>query len=186
MHRLQECYRVEFWTHREFGSIKAAMDLLFDLHEKRWASKGKSGAFASDTVRDFHRDLAKRLAEKGWLALLFLTVDGAAVAAEYSFDYRQKRYFYHGGFDPRFAAYGVRTLLHLKSLEMCIAAGFREYDFLRGDEKYKLRWDSQMRKNLEISVVRKGWFAKLQRIAIRNETIGALARKLGRSVVLEP
>ena len=185
MRRLQEGYRVEFRTHSEFGSIQDAMDLFFDLHEKRWASKGKSGAFASDTVRDFHRDVAKLLAEKGWLTLLFLIVNGEAVAAEYSFDYRQKMYGYLSGFDPRFAVYGVQTLVQLKTLEMCIATGIREFDFLRGDEEYKSRWGTQARKNLEISVVRKGLLAKLQRLAKRNEKIGALARKLGQSVVLE-
>jgi CelD/BcsL family acetyltransferase involved in cellulose biosynthesis len=129
MRRLEEGHQVGLRTHRDFDSVQEAMDLMFDLHQKRWRLKNKSGVFARQEVSDFHRDLANRFSEKSWLALSFLTEE--TVAADYSFDYRGKRYGYQSGFDPRFARYGVMALLTARTIEMCIARRMREYDFLR-------------------------------------------------------
>ncbi|MBN2604109.1 MAG: hypothetical protein JXA91_08265 [Candidatus Thermoplasmatota archaeon] len=37
MKRLEKDYRVEFKTQHDFGSLREAMELFFDLHDKRWA-----------------------------------------------------------------------------------------------------------------------------------------------------
>jgi CelD/BcsL family acetyltransferase involved in cellulose biosynthesis len=184
--RLKDRCQVGVKVYSEFDSIQEAMDRFFDLHQKRWTSKGKTGDFESSAVRAFHIDLAQRLSAKGWLALSFLTVDEETVAANYSFDYEGKRYFYQSGFDPGFAAYSVGTLLHLKNIEMCMAKGLREYDFMRGGDWYKLRWPTKVRRNFEAYVVRRGWFAKLRRTAKQNQTMQALVQRLGKSLVLEP
>lgn len=186
MRRLKEQYQVGLKAHSEFNSIQEAMERLFDLHERRWSSKREPGDFASAAVREFHLDVAKRLAEKGWLALSFLSVDGEAVAADYCFDYRQKRYGYQSGFDPGFAAYSVGTLLRLRNIETCIAKGLREFDFGRGGEPYKLRWATQVRKNFQIQSVGKGFFARLRRQVTKNKTVLTFVEKLGRSLILKP
>lgn len=186
LRRLEADCQVGFKTHSEFDSIQRGMDRLFELHQKRWTSKGKPGAFASSAVREFHIEVARRLSEKGWLALSFLTADGETIAANYAFDYHRKRYFYQSGFDARFAAYSVGTLLHLRNIESCMAKGLREYDFTRGGEPYKLRWPTRVRKSYEIYVVRKGWFAKLRRLIMKNEKMQTLFQELRQSLVLEP
>jgi len=190
LRRLTEKYKVGFKTHLEFDSIQEPMDRLFELHQKRWESKGRSGGFSSDSVRQFHIDLAQRLAERGWLALSFLTVDGREVAAEYSFDYGQKRYGYQSGFDPAFSVYGVGTLLRLRNIESCIAKGLKEYDLMRGGEPHKFSWPTQVRENYQIQCVRKGLSAKLRRRVVKSKTALRLVRKLGRGglfqFVLEP
>jgi CelD/BcsL family acetyltransferase involved in cellulose biosynthesis len=163
MRRLSEEYRVNFKAQSDFASVQKAMDLLFDLHQKRWSPRGEPGVFAQQEVSDFHRDLANRFSEKGWLALSFLTANEEPVAVDYSFDYRGKRYGYQSGFDPRFARYGVRALLSMHNIETCIAKGLREYDFLRGGQQYKLRWPTKIRRNFTIEFVRKGLLARTRR-----------------------
>ena len=69
------------------------MALFFDLHQKRWKSRGGIGAFSSDKIRAIFLDRAKLFAQKGWLGLYFLTVNDKPVAANYSLKYNKKLYF---------------------------------------------------------------------------------------------
>jgi CelD/BcsL family acetyltransferase involved in cellulose biosynthesis len=178
--RLSEKYLVAFKTHEDFRSTDEAMDVLFDLHERRMSSREtRFAAFIrrSSRSRDFHKDVARDFADKGWLYLSFLTANDQPVAAGYSFHYRQKSYQYQGGFDPAFGPYSVRTLLHMREVQVCIQRGFKEYDFTRGAEPYKLRWPTKVRKNLRVQLVRKGWLPKMYRRIERNESLAKLVRK---------
>lgn len=185
MRRLSEKYQVRVKTHSDFNSLKNAMHTFFELHQKRWRTKGVPGVFAHETVRNFHVDVAKSFAEKGWLNLYFLTADDEPVAVIYSFDYEQKKYEYLTGFDPEYSRYGVANLLRMHVIEECIQKGLREYDLMRGDEPYKRNWGTDSKKNLEIRWIRKGAFAKIYGWATKSNTINPLAQKLGKSLSLK-
>jgi CelD/BcsL family acetyltransferase involved in cellulose biosynthesis len=186
MRRFSEEYRVGLKTHLDLGSIREAMDLLFDLHHRRWRLKGEFGVFADTQVADFHRDLADELSENGWLAVSFLTANEKPVATDYSFDYLGKRYGYQSGFEPRFARYAVGALLRMRNIEMCIAKGLKEYDFLRGGQRYKMRWPTQIRRNFTIQLVRKGWLARTRGHVIKSRILPQdLLKKLGQRFVLD-
>jgi CelD/BcsL family acetyltransferase involved in cellulose biosynthesis len=174
----REKYAVDFKTHTDFNTTEEAMTALFDLHEKRWRLRGQGGAFASKDIRDFHVELARDFAEKGWLSLCFLTADDEPVAATYSFDYDFKHYFYQSGLDPRFGVYSPGVLLNMQDIETCIRKGIREYDFMKGYESYKMRWPCEVRKNLDLHLVRKGWLARLGGLVVRNDALRIIARKL--------
>jgi CelD/BcsL family acetyltransferase involved in cellulose biosynthesis len=184
MRRLSEKHGINFKTHSDFASVQDATSFLFDLNEKRWSPRGESGAFARQEVRDFHRDLVNRFSEKGWLAMSFLTANEEPIAVDYSFDYRAKRYGYQSGFDPRFARYGVGELLRMHNIEVCLARGLREYDFLRGGERYKLRWPTKIRRNFAIELVRKGLLARTRRHMIKTLPQDLL-KKLRQKMALE-
>lgn len=179
MKRLRKKYKVEFKTQRDFSSVEEAMKAFFRLHQKRWRSKGKGGAFASENFKNFHLDVAKVFDEKGWLDLRFLTVDGKPIAAAYTFDYNLKKYGYLTGFDPEFEKYGVGNLLKFHLVEECIKRGFIEYDLTRGFESYKARWATVFRKNFIARLIRGGLFAKMYCWAMENDFLLWLSNKLG-------
>jgi CelD/BcsL family acetyltransferase involved in cellulose biosynthesis len=168
MRKLRENYKVEVKTQHDFSSIDEAMEIFFDLHQKRWGSKGKLGAFASKAFRDFHLDLARTFEERAWLALYFLMANDEPVAAVYSFDYHGKKYGYLTGFDPDFGRYGVGNLLKMHVVEDCIKKGFREYDLMRDLEPYKAEWATGFRKNFVVRSVHKGLSAKIYDWAMQN------------------
>lgn len=185
MRKLREKYKVEVRTQRDFGSVKEAMEIFFNLHQKRWRSKGKPGAFASKAFCDFHLDLAGIFDQKGWLALYFLTVDDESISAVYSFDYNQKKYGYLTGFNPDFGRYGVGNLLKMYVVEECIEKGFREYDLTRDFEPYKADWATGVRKNFVARMVHKGWFAKTYNWAVQNSFSQFLISKFGGHLTTE-
>jgi len=152
--RLGSNHRVEIRRYDEIASLEEAMKTFFDLHQKRFQSMGAQGLFAEESFRNFHLEMAKRFAEKGWLRLYFLTVDGEAVSAAYAFSYRNKLYYYLPGFDPKYSEYGIGNLTTKHLVRLGIEEGLEELDLMRGDHPYKAHWNTIVRRNIELSAIR--------------------------------
>lgn len=154
MRKLQrEHGKVELVDSSGFGSITNAMNNFFRLHRERWLSKNMPGYFSEQVRRDFHVDLAKSFAAKGWLALYFLTVDDDPVAVSYNYVYDNRMYSVLGGFDPEYSTYSVGNLLMARVLEECVRRRIREYDLMKGGESYKFEWAKTSRTNISVRFV---------------------------------
>jgi hypothetical protein len=145
--------KVELKEYYELGSLENTMELFFNLHQKRWALKGGTGAFSSQKIRDIFMDRAKLFAEKDWFGLYFLTVNNKPVAAKYTLKYNRKLHGCLSGFDPAFSSYSVGNLVLMKLLEKCIKQGIKEYDFMKGDESHKSKWTNRFRRNVNLEFV---------------------------------
>jgi CelD/BcsL family acetyltransferase involved in cellulose biosynthesis len=162
LRRLEEKYSVEFSCYSGECSIEEGINIFFDLHQKRWISQGQAGVFSSEQVRRFHTDIAKTFFDKGWLGLYCLKVSGRPVAAIYGFRYRSKYCAYLTGFDPKYFSYNVGSLLFAYAIADCIRQGLTEFDFLRGAEEYKNRWNTKLRFNYQATLIRNGFLPKIE------------------------
>jgi len=133
--------------------LPQARDVLIDLHQRRRASLGQPGCFASDRFTAFHRDVMPRLLANGQLRLQWLELDGRPLAAEYALTGDGVVYAYQSGVDPDAIELSPGRLSHVAMLRQAIDQGDSAIDFLRGDEPYKAHWRAQPRKCLEIRVV---------------------------------
>ena len=150
-------YRVEFKMYDKVGTIKEAMTSLFELHQKRQRSVGNCGSFTNLSERNFHLDLAEAFAEKGWLALCFLTFNDKPVSTVYAYEFNGKLYAYLCGFDPEYAKYRPGYLAFKNIMRYATKKSLNEFDFLRGHEEYKSRWRTKVRNNLEFRIEKKGF-----------------------------
>lgn len=155
--KLNQDFKVNFKICDNGETIDDNMKIFFDLHQKRWLSQGHPGAFADKTVRNFHHDLARSFAEKGWLKLCFLTLNDEPVSTIYAFKYSQKMFSYLSGFDPQYSNYRVGHLVFLHFIEYAVNNGIKEFDFMRGGESYKRLWNPMIRKNLKLTAIRKAF-----------------------------
>jgi len=130
-----------------------AMDLLLDLHQLRRAAKGEPGCFASSRFTSFYGDVAPELLRRGQLDFCWLELDGKPVAAEYQLAGNGVLYAYQAGVDPEALKHEPGKLIYLAILQRAIAQGYREFDFLRGDERYKARFGAVARPSIELRVV---------------------------------
>lgn len=176
MRKLKEKYKVEFKCYDEIGSVKQAMRMFIQLHQKRWKSKNMPGAFASPSFTSFHLELAEHFAEKGWLGLYFLTVDDQPISVQYVFEYNKKMYQYLTGFHPGYPEYSVGHLMLMCVIENCIQKGLREYDMMRGGEPYKTRWGAKNRKNLQIRFINKSFRGRIYNWATHARLISTALR----------
>lgn len=156
--------RVDMKEYFEVSSLEQSMNLFFELHQKRWISKGEKGAFNSQEMRDLFLDRARFFAEKGWLGLYFLTVRDKPIAAKYCLKYNKKLYGCLSGFDPAFSPYSVGKTLLVEVIKSAIDQGFQEYDFMKGDESYKFRLTRNFRKNVTLKFVNNRLSSQLLRL----------------------
>jgi CelD/BcsL family acetyltransferase involved in cellulose biosynthesis len=183
LRKIQTGHTLDLKRFDEAGfSAKEAMDLFIRLHEAKWGSQGKPGAFAEDTFRDFHMDVAESFAQNRWLGIYFLMVDGEPVASQYTFEYYQKMYYYLAGFLPKYSSFSVGNLMIMFLLRECIEKGFTEYDMTRGLEPYKLQWTNKYRKNFEVRLVHKKITSELYDWVTWGETVENFATKIGLSL----
>jgi CelD/BcsL family acetyltransferase involved in cellulose biosynthesis len=131
---------------------------LVTLHGRRWSANGvDGGAFQDPRLDGLHRRFAAELAERGQLWLTTLDVDGRPAAAWYGFTYRDTVYFYQCGRDPLWERESVGQILIGAMIRRGMERGFRRFDFLRGDDRYKEQWTTTRRITEEITVFRRGW-----------------------------
>jgi CelD/BcsL family acetyltransferase involved in cellulose biosynthesis len=162
LNRIERAFDVEFVDYSSPELCGEGMRLLFDLHQKRWASKGFAGAFAYPKFRDFHLEIAKTFAQKNWLSLYALKLSGEIAAVDYGFKYNSKCCSYLTGFDPKYAYYSVGNILRLLIIRRLVREGQTEFDFLRGAEEYKYKWNALPRWNYQAVLTRKGRLANIQ------------------------
>ena len=72
-------------------------------------------------VQAFHREVAARFLQRGWLRLHLMQAGGRVIAALYCFRYRDRYYYYLGGFDPALARHSPGTVLTAHAIRDAIA-----------------------------------------------------------------
>jgi len=127
---------------------------LVGLHEQRW---GGAGSFSDPRVERLHRCFARELGRRGQLWLTTLDLDGEPAAAWYGFANHETVYFYQSGRDPRCEDRSVGVLLMATMIRRAIERGYRWFDFLRGDEAYKVQWTPSQRVTGEVVAFRPTW-----------------------------
>lgn len=178
--KLRKDCKVEFRICNDRDSVDNAMKTFFNLHQKRWQSQKQSGLFADRTFHDFHLDVARVFAKRGWLALNFLILNDEPIAVIYGFKYAQKLFAYLSGFDPRYLKYSIGHLHQMYIIKYCIENGLRECDLMRGDEPYKMKWNTSIRKNLEVRAIKKRVIPIAYNWITKNKIFSSLTCKLGK------
>ena len=153
-------------------SLQRGLEILVDLHQRRRASIGEGGCFSSEPFRNFIAEIADRFLQQETLRLQWIEIDGLPVAADFSLCGGDCTYGYQCGINPDFDRLRPGTLMMVANLKSAIAQGYREFDFLRGDEDYKLHWGAEPRPSLEIRVVPPHAIAKTRhRLWLTGKTI---------------
>ena len=135
-------------------SLEDGMTALFDLHQSRWNARWLPGVLGNKRIQAFHRLVAQRFLERGWLRLHLLSVDGTIRSALYCFAFGGRTFYYLGGFAPDLGKFSLGTLLTAHAIKQAIAEGSAEFDFLRGSEPYKYRWLPLERHNSRMLLIR--------------------------------
>lgn len=154
---LDEAGKAEFRHGGRAGTADGfGLSALVDLHQGRWRGRG-GGAFASARFRAFHHDVAAAFAQRGWLDLDLLLLDGEPVAGIYGFTYGGCYYYYLPGFDEaRVPRASPGFLLLMARVERCIEQGTRRVDLLKGLADYKLQLATGVRRCVTLRGYRRG------------------------------
>ncbi|HVC94131.1 MAG TPA: GNAT family N-acetyltransferase [Pirellulales bacterium] len=142
--------------------LPRGLAILRDLHQRRRASLGDRGCFASPRFDGFLTEVAQRFLALGELRLHWVELDGRPVAAQFDFISGGTYYHYQSGIAPDAIADKPGWLIQISSLKRAIAEGLRAYDFLRGDEPYKAFWRAERHALIELRIVGRHPAARLR------------------------
>lgn len=166
------------WSYRRVNSaaeLSVAFEELVRLHQAKWEALGEQGAFGTPQLRAFHRAVAERFLELGWLRLYRLIIKGETAAIDYGFAYQGRYYTFAGGWDARFAEHSPGDMLTGIIIQEAIAEGLREFDFHRGDQPYKYQWGAQNAQDYTLACL-------VSRRARREQQLVEAARRLWQGV----
>lgn len=90
-----------------------------------------------ESMATFFREVAEGFLASDRLRLAFLSAQGVDVASVFQFRTDSALLLYNSGYDPSLRTANPGLVLIARSIGQAIDEGFREYDFLRGTERYK-------------------------------------------------
>lgn len=125
-------------------SVQQGFEFLDHMKElDRWAPLGRQGAFASAARDRFHRGLIRRGLAAGTVELLEARAGNTLIGFLYQFLHRGRVMAYQAAY-PRPADNRHRPglVMHYLAMERARRAGFKLYDFLAGDARYKRSFGS--------------------------------------------
>ncbi|MBI9044999.1 MAG: GNAT family N-acetyltransferase [Anaerolineaceae bacterium] len=97
-------------------------------------------AFMTAEMRDHMQLTARSAFDAGILHLSFLVVDGKRAAGKFMFAYNDVLWAYNSCVNFSMTEYSPGWVLLGYLLEWANQNGFKEFDFMRGDEQYKYRF----------------------------------------------
>lgn len=98
------------------------------------------------------RDAQSRVSTTWTPCLNFLQIDGRNSATILTFENGVESLAYNSGYNPEFIYFSPGFLSHAFKIKELIGRGFKKYDFLRGNERYKYDLGAKEKKLYRISV----------------------------------
>jgi CelD/BcsL family acetyltransferase involved in cellulose biosynthesis len=158
---------------------------FIEMHQRQWNSRGLPGSFAETSMREFFVDVARQFHKEGLLDLVTITPSESEnglprLAYDIIIRYHQRVYMLHRALDldSPLMQKGPGNALLLFHIRQAIDQQ-KSFEFLRGDEPYKLRLATHAPVNKTVVVTRASRFL-YYRILI----IGGWQR-INRRVVIE-
>jgi CelD/BcsL family acetyltransferase involved in cellulose biosynthesis len=153
--RLENRYKTVYHKCSLVAELPDRLEMLYELHGKRWRERGESGSFVSLERRKFYAQMATRFLEREWLEFWFLELNGKAVSTLFGFRYRDTVYSLQEGYDPEYSGDSVGYVLRGHVLKRLMSEGVRTYDFLEGKDPSKERWAAHVANYVSVEFGRK-------------------------------
>jgi CelD/BcsL family acetyltransferase involved in cellulose biosynthesis len=144
LRRLREAGNVSFEVVDGGARIERLLTEGFTVESSGWKGARGTAILSRPETEEFYRAVGAWAAQKGWLRLAFLRLDGRAVAFEFAIEEGGVYYALKSGFDPAYRAFSPGKLLIHLTLKHAFSLGLANYD-MAGVEEYKLAWTNKVR-----------------------------------------
>jgi CelD/BcsL family acetyltransferase involved in cellulose biosynthesis len=122
------------------SDLAPVLEDFFKLERSGWKGRKGSACDQDEQTRSFYMRLAELAAEKDWLSLFRLTLDGQTAAFHYGLTYDGIYLLPKLAFREEFSDLSPGLVLMHEVLRDCIDRQVRAIDFLGTDDEWKSRW----------------------------------------------
>lgn len=155
MRDLAKLGKVSFEKADSLDEALATLHMLGQLHQGRWEARGKPGVFSSQRFTQFHRQFIGQTFALGWPQLWTLRLDGEPIACRYNLRYQDRISCYLSGtriLERSRIQTGI--VAHYFCIKEAIESGAMEYDFMLGEQAYKLSMSNAARELVTLRISR--------------------------------
>jgi CelD/BcsL family acetyltransferase involved in cellulose biosynthesis len=143
--KLAELGDIEMEVVKAPSAVVRAISDGMRIEAAAWKARAGTAIISDLPVQHFYSTFAERAADRGWIKLAFLRVNGKRIAFHYILDVDGVVYDMKMGYDPHHHTYAPgHTLLTMILRDAC-ESGRREFDFLGTDDAWKLVWTRDVR-----------------------------------------
>ena len=140
MSRFKGEYKLNFLEPGASTDVPALLEKLIELHITRYRALKARSVFENSAVASFFKSISHTFFDKGWLSLNYLTLDNEIATIHLGFKKDNKLYYYIPVFSDRFRQYSIGRLLLFDVVQKAFNNKFKEFDFMLGEEDYKMNW----------------------------------------------
>lgn len=151
----------------EFRRIRQSEDWDFfireaiKLYRKDWSRKYNLSSFLREESAAFYVDIAREFSRRGWFDFSALFFNEKMIAFSYGITYGKRFVDYVIGYDPEFSAFSPGSCLLRFQIEEMFKQNLKEFDFSKGREPYKSRWQTAERNNYRVLISNKDFYSRL-------------------------
>jgi CelD/BcsL family acetyltransferase involved in cellulose biosynthesis len=139
-----------------------AAELISQVEAKSWKAGTAAAKFQTPNERSFLEQVLETLGQRGEVEVWMAMIDGVPIAYLLNFLSDERTFYYQGAYDTNYGKYSPGSVLHYCAVRRSWLEGPREYDFMMGDESWKLTWTNQSRNIKHVSIFPRslrGYFA---------------------------
>jgi CelD/BcsL family acetyltransferase involved in cellulose biosynthesis len=159
--QLQSQGRLEFKMLTQADNWGSFINRAIKLYQKDWNKKYNISSFLRDGYTDFYIDIAQEFSKRGWFCFSYLLLNEEMIAFSYGITYKNIFIDYLIGYDPKFSVFSPGGCLLRFQVEEIFTQNLKEFDFSKGREPYKSRWQTAERKNYRIIISNNDFYSKL-------------------------
>lgn len=129
-----------------------AARMISQIEANSWKAGTTAAKFQTPSELSFLEQVLETFGERGELEVWIALIDGVPIAYLLNFLSDERTFYYQGAYETNYRKYSPGSVLHYYAMQRSWLEGPREYDFMMGEESWKLDWTNHSRdlKNVAI------------------------------------
>jgi CelD/BcsL family acetyltransferase involved in cellulose biosynthesis len=124
----------------QMPDLTSVLEDFFKVESSGWKGRKGTACEQDEQTRAFYTRLAGIAAERGWLSLFRLTLDGQTIAFHYGLTYENTYLLPKLAYHEAFSDVSPGLVLMHEVIRDCVARKLNRIEFLGTDDEWKLRW----------------------------------------------
>jgi len=164
--------------------LASGLQDFFDVERGSWKGRKGTACDQDEKTRAFYTHLAEVAAERNWLSMFRLILDGRTAAVHYGLTYGGSYLLPKVAFREEFSELSPGVVLMNEVIDACTSQKLSCVEFLGSDDEWKLRWSRAIvphfwlfifRNNLKCRLLQRAkftWAPKVKSILNRTDNSG--------------